>query len=102
MVAQLPCRQPARPGYWGRVSSTHTCTLIPLVVSQIYRRQGRAVIDTCQPAGVAMGQDIDKSAPFPAAYLFDKRQSVFTLSFCSSQPHRRTVPAAALRMTPAS
>ena len=46
------------------------------LVGSIDRRSGRAVIHKGQPAGIAVGENIDRFTIFAIAYLFDDLQSV--------------------------
>ena len=50
------------PWLRGRVSSTQTWTFDALVMRLIDRRQRRAPIDAGEPAGIAMGEDVDALA----------------------------------------
>ena len=58
----------------GRVSSTQTCSVNAFVMRQIDRRQRGAVIHRRQPAGIAMGEDVERLALLLRGQLADDLQ----------------------------
>ena len=48
------------------------------VISHVHRGQGRTVINGSQPAGIAVGEDVNPLTVFLPAHLFYQRQTVYT------------------------
>ena len=86
VVDQLPCRQPA-PLVPGTGLINPYMYSDSAVMSQIYRRQSRAVIDTCQPSGIAVGQDVYGAAPLSCGLSPQSARGHFPRSRSSQPPH---------------
>ena len=66
----------AAPWLRGRVSSTKTWSRHAGIVRDVDRRQRRAPVDRREPAGVAVGEDVDRPPRFRARDLADERGAV--------------------------
>ena len=67
----------AAPWLRGRVSSTQTWTGMPASCAAVDRRGGGAPVDGGEPAGVAVGEDVDRLArPLAWPHARDQPQPV--------------------------